>query len=308
MASSLQQGINAAKAGQMQNALEFLKDAIIEEPQNADVWVWIAAIIDDLEKQEVFLKKALDLDPNNLPAQRGLDFILDHKRNKRNRNGDHLSDYTHPISPFPKSEERHKPRKTAGLSTSDSEDLQKAARSGSGQSADIKSAGILSNVPKLSPLEISLLAVVMLVFCVIGLLAASALFQFDLPLEFLKLDQPKLTTTPPYPGVFLYADAIFFDIQPREAVPSSEVALPATSNDQPLLVLWQTDLSPFQLSLIHESGEQISFQIFQGKDNTDLIQPETAIEPGLCCLTKLGNAGPQQQNAFWCFLVLSDGP
>ena len=51
MASSLQQGINAAKAGHADKALEFLKDAIIEEPQNADVWVWIAAIIDDLDKQ-----------------------------------------------------------------------------------------------------------------------------------------------------------------------------------------------------------------------------------------------------------------
>ncbi len=61
MASSLQQGISAAKTGQMQQALEFLKDAIIEEPQNADVWVWIAAIIDDLDKQEIFLEKALVL-------------------------------------------------------------------------------------------------------------------------------------------------------------------------------------------------------------------------------------------------------
>ena len=35
MASSLQKGINAAKSGHMHDALEFLKDAIIEEPQNA---------------------------------------------------------------------------------------------------------------------------------------------------------------------------------------------------------------------------------------------------------------------------------
>lgn len=308
MASSLQQGISAAKAGQMQEALEFLKDAIIEEPQNANVWVWIAAIIDDLDKQEIFLEKALDLDPNNLPAQRGLAFLKDHKRNKADHQGDHLSDYTHPISPFPKSGAGQQPRKTADLSPRDEQDLNKAAANTDNPPLEGINSGIFSNVPKLSPLEIALLAVVVLVFCVIGLLAASALFEFDLPLEFLKLDQPKLTTTPPYPGVFLYADEIFYDVQPWEAVPSPTAPLPATTSDRPLLVLWQMDLSPFQLSLIHENGEQISFQVFQGKDNTDLIQPETAIESGLCCLTKLGNTGSQQQNTFWCFLVLSDEP
>ena len=75
--SSLQQGINAAKAGRMQEALGFLKDAIIEEPQNADVWVWVAAIIDDLDKQEIFLEKALEIDPHNIPAQRGLAYPAD---------------------------------------------------------------------------------------------------------------------------------------------------------------------------------------------------------------------------------------
>lgn len=67
MTSSLQAGINAAKAGRMQEALEHLKDAIIEEPQNADVWVWVAAIIDDTNKQAIFLEKALEIDPHNIP-------------------------------------------------------------------------------------------------------------------------------------------------------------------------------------------------------------------------------------------------
>ena len=80
--SSLQQGINAAKAGRMQEALGFLKDAIIEEPQNADVWVWVAAIIDDLDKQEIFLEKALEIDPHNIPAQRGLAYLQKRKQDQ----------------------------------------------------------------------------------------------------------------------------------------------------------------------------------------------------------------------------------
>ena len=40
MTTSLEQGIEAAKSGQMEQALAHLKDAIVEEPTNADVWVW----------------------------------------------------------------------------------------------------------------------------------------------------------------------------------------------------------------------------------------------------------------------------
>jgi len=75
MTTSLEQGIEAAKSGQMEQALAHLKDAIVEEPTNADVWVWLAAIIEDESKQTIFLKKALELDPSNRPAQRGLAFI-----------------------------------------------------------------------------------------------------------------------------------------------------------------------------------------------------------------------------------------
>ena len=102
MPSSLQNGISAAKAGQMQQALDYLKDAIIEEPQNADVWVWIAAIIDNLDKQEIFLEKALAIDPNNIPAQRGLAYLQKRKTHENNFQGDHLSEHTKPISPNPK--------------------------------------------------------------------------------------------------------------------------------------------------------------------------------------------------------------
>jgi len=63
MTSSLQQGIDAAKSGMMEQALVHLKDAIVEEPENANVWVWLSAIIEDEEKQVIFLKKRLKLTP-----------------------------------------------------------------------------------------------------------------------------------------------------------------------------------------------------------------------------------------------------
>ena len=99
MASSLSQGIEAAKSGQMEQALAHLKDAIVEEPENADVWVWLAAIIEDEDKQTIFLKKALEIDPNNKPAQRGLAFI-ERKKYIPPKPGEKLSDYTKPIGVF----------------------------------------------------------------------------------------------------------------------------------------------------------------------------------------------------------------
>jgi len=99
MTSSLQQGIDAAKSGMMEQALVHLKDAIVEEPENANVWVWLAAIIEDEEKQTIFLKKALEIDPANRPAQRGLAFI-ERKKYIPPKPGEKLSDYTKPIGVF----------------------------------------------------------------------------------------------------------------------------------------------------------------------------------------------------------------
>ncbi len=99
MTTSLEQGIEAAKSGQMEQALAHLKDAIVEEPTNADVWVWLAAIIEDETKQTIFLKKALELDPSNRPAQRGLAFI-ERKKYIPPKPGEKLSDYTRPIGIF----------------------------------------------------------------------------------------------------------------------------------------------------------------------------------------------------------------
>lgn len=99
MTSSLQQGIDAAKSGMMEQALVHLKDAIVEEPENANVWVWLSAIIEDEEKQTIFLKKALEIDPSNRPAQRGLAFI-ERKKYIPPKPGEKLSDYTKPIGVF----------------------------------------------------------------------------------------------------------------------------------------------------------------------------------------------------------------
>ena len=44
MGNSLQQGIEAAKAGKLGLALEHLKNAVVEEPK-PEVWVWLAELL-----------------------------------------------------------------------------------------------------------------------------------------------------------------------------------------------------------------------------------------------------------------------
>lgn len=309
MASSLQQGINAAKAGQMGQALTFLKDAIIEEPRNADVWVWIAAIIDDLDKQEVFLEKALQIDPDNVPAQRGLAYLQKRKRYEASVQDDHLSDHTSPISPFPASQ-RHKQRdRVSGWSKLDLAEVNEIASVSKAEATDeLESGGFFHNLPKLAPIEIFLLGVIVVVFCFIGLLAASAIFNFSLPLEFLIADRPRLTTEPPYPGVFLYENDYFFDIQLHEGVPAYDVGIPTSFEVDPVIVLWQTEASPDQIFLIYEIGEYIPFKQYQGKGNAVLIQPERDLQPGLYCLQHPQNTQTSKDALYWCFKVILPEP
>ncbi len=301
MPSSLQQGIQAAKAGRMQEALDFMKDAIIEEPQNADVWVWIAAIIDDLDKQEIFLKKALEIDPENIPAQRGLSYLYKRKRDEVSVQGDHLSDHTSPISPFPGSQKQSSSAARSGWSKLEINELDEVAEKNLDNTNEKTSGGFFHNLPKLNALESILLAVVVLVFCFIGLLAASALFGFDLPLNFLLSDNPSLSAEPPYPGVFLYENGIYFDIHQHDGVPKREEGIPTSSNERPIIVFWQSTANLDTLQLVYETGEVIPFSTHQGKSNADLIQPQSPIRPGLYCFQ--GSSDPQSGDIFyyWCF-------
>jgi hypothetical protein len=310
MASSLQQGINAAKAGRMKEALDHLKDAIIDEPQNADVWVWIAAIIDDLDKQEIFLEKALEIDPNNIPAQRGLAYLRKRKKNETSYQGEHLSDHTKPISPFPAGKQA-KPASPASnwvrLEDGDLDDLD-----GKGSKKVWKSADTDKNnekgLPRLSLFEISLLGVVVIVFCFIGLLVASSVFGFDLPLDFFRANHPRLSTQPPYSGVFLYENGTFCDVQKYSGLPNQLTGIPDSTEATPLIVFWQPDTSLTNLRLVYETGEIIPIDQFEGKNEAKLIQPARSLQAGLYCLQQLPESNKPEEAFYWCFRIIPITP
>lgn len=300
MATSLEKGIKAAKAGRMDQALYHLKDAIIEEPQNADVWVWIAAIIDDIDKQEIFLEKALDIDPQNIPAQRGLAYLQKRKSEQVNNVNDHLSDHTRPISPFPASESGKGEAAFSGwtnVSPSeilDSQDNQNNENGKKGKSQ--------KDPNKLTPFEIFLLSVVVIVFSIIGLLASSAIFNFELPLAFLTTPRPQLKTEPPYAGVFLYENDTFYNIEQYEGLPTSEEAMPISSQKRPLITLWQVIIDPEKMDLIYQNGDFIPFDVFTNKGNAHIIQPIPELSDGLYCLN-YNTPSQEIKTYFWCFNI-----
>jgi len=310
MVSSLQKGIKAAKSGHMQEALDFLKDAIIEEPQNADVWVWVAAIIDDLDKQEIFLKKALEIDPQNIPAQRGMAYLQKRKRDQIAENNDHLSDHTSPISPFPPKGRPEAVEEDGGWNKLELDELNKMAtpepkedNKPSNKPAKEKSSEkILKDLPKLSPFEIVLLGVVVVVFAFIGILAASAIFDFDLPISALTGTKTG-DNEPPYAGVFLLENDIYTDIMQHQGLPSQDIGIPTSLSTEPTIVLFNSEANPETLNLIYETGEYISFNYVTHKNGQSQLQAESALNPGLYCFQQLPADSVIEAASYWCFKV-----
>ncbi len=304
MTSSLQQGITAAKAGNLQQALDYLKDAIIEEPENAEVWVWLAAIIDDDHKQEIFLKKALEISPDNIPAQRGLAYLNKRKADASKVYNDHLSDHTKPITPFPRASRQNTPDLRSEWSKLNVEDIQIPHKEPIKETTGpIEHPQNADQRLKLNFLEISLISVVVIVFFIIGLLAASALFDFDLPLGFLTDSGPNLVAPPPGPGVYLYESAIYFDIQGHQGLPAEDVGIPSSLGNDPLVVFFQMPLETDSIRLIYETGAYIPLRNYQEDDQTFIIKPLQDLPPGLYCLQNLQENQPIEQADYWCFKV-----
>ncbi len=68
MSENLQQGITAFKAGQMEQAREFLRKAAEEEPSNPEAWYYVSFTLDDVDRKRRALRYALQLNPNYAEA------------------------------------------------------------------------------------------------------------------------------------------------------------------------------------------------------------------------------------------------
>ncbi len=301
MTSSLQQGINAAKAGQTEKALEFLKDAIIEEPQNADVWVWVAAIIEDPEKQAVFLNKALEIDPHNIPAQRGLGYLQKQNQQNDDLKGETLLDHTQPISPFPNKAGGPNQQQTETINDRRSDALANLPAGGDKDSDEPVEKPQKNQ--HLTALEIILLCVVVIVFAFIGLLTSSALLDFELPWGNLTGSRPRLTNEPPYPGVFLYEEEVFYNMEAHAGPPVANVGIPTSASTTPVILFWNSEVDMNHLNLIHESGTYLNYRAYQAGRNGKLVQPSNELQAGLYCFQQTQQQPPASLDTYYCFQV-----
>ncbi len=313
MPSSLQQGIEAAKSGDMQTALDFLKDAIIEEPENANVWVWIAAIIDDLDKQEVFLKKALEIDPENKPAQRGMAFIRRKKVGQIANPQARLSDYTKPITPFDNAQVAAvAPASTNAADAQNASTRRTAADAAPASPAQQQPATLPTPPPvrkmreKVDTLYIVLVAVIILVLCVIGVIFGASLLKLDLFTA-----KPNLDALPGATqgfGIFLYENAAYEKMEQHQGAPLYEEGIPVTTSQTPLIVVWSTNIPVSQLDFRHESGIRIEFNSIDLDSGAMILEPATSLDQGLYCFMQGTADQPANEIFYWCFRVTPAAP
>lgn len=67
-----QKGIAAAKAGNRTLAMQFLKAALEQNPDDASAWLWMSSVVATVAEKRACLEKVLAIDPNNAAARRGL--------------------------------------------------------------------------------------------------------------------------------------------------------------------------------------------------------------------------------------------
>ena len=65
MNEQFQQAVVASRAGQIKEAQFLLAQSLQEEPNNADAWLLLSQLVDSKEKQQGYLAKAIDLDPEH---------------------------------------------------------------------------------------------------------------------------------------------------------------------------------------------------------------------------------------------------
>jgi len=298
MTTSLEKGIEAAKSGLMEEALGHLKDAIVEEPENANVWVWLSAIIEDEDKQTIFLKKALEIDPGNRPAQRGLAFI-ERKKYIPPKPGEKLSDYTRPIGVF------NKPPispSQAAAHVAAQNPMPEPAVSTKSETPNLLQASQTSTTTRTRKpwLDIMLYGLTLMVFIIIGILIGSTLLNVDIP--YLSRPTQVLSVLPPANGIFILEDEQYVEMAMNQVLPEGTDGVPVTKSLKPEIVVNTLVVNLNRLELHDQKGQLIAYQAVPAENNIHILTPETDLEPGRYCLVYSLNPN-KGENLYWCMLV-----
>lgn len=78
----VQQGLAAARVGDIEDARRLLQDATRQTPDNVAAWLGLAGVVESLAEKETCFNKVLALDPDNAEARAGLDRVQQKKANQ----------------------------------------------------------------------------------------------------------------------------------------------------------------------------------------------------------------------------------
>lgn len=304
MGTSLQQGIEAAKAGKLGLALEHLKNAVVEEPKNPEVWVWLAGIIDDEEKQRVFLNKALELDPDNVAAQRGIAYL---QRQKYVPSQSSVTENKLATEKSPQSEDE------PDLEYPDPNDLTMHVETfakqvdaigdpqAPSQAQIVRESKTLKTKPKRSVVDILIYGLTLIVFTIIGILIGATIKNRNIiPPE--PTEQAQISPQSPGDGVFLSVNNVFYKMALGQNEPPADDGIPSIMARLPKIVVNNALLIPTKLKLLDENNNDISFTVEENPDTSFTISPTSGLAPGQYCL--LHPISDENQAFYWCFKVL----
>jgi hypothetical protein len=72
MMNSLQEAIDAIKAGQTATGKRLLIGVLQSDPFNESAWLWMSSVYTSLDQRRMCLRRVLEINPNNETAKRGL--------------------------------------------------------------------------------------------------------------------------------------------------------------------------------------------------------------------------------------------
>ncbi len=71
----VREGINAYRAGKKEEARAFLLKAVEIDERNEQAWLWLSAVVDSVDEQQICLENVLAINPNNERALQGVKLL-----------------------------------------------------------------------------------------------------------------------------------------------------------------------------------------------------------------------------------------
>ncbi|MBN1679072.1 MAG: hypothetical protein JW966_02190 [Anaerolineae bacterium] len=71
----IQKAVDAYKTDRKEEAREILMEVVEQDEHNEQAWLWLSAMVDSLEEQQICLENVLTINPDNDRAKKGLDVV-----------------------------------------------------------------------------------------------------------------------------------------------------------------------------------------------------------------------------------------